>query len=101
MWFSIVALDFDGVMCILVYMITTQNITKWGNSAGLRIPQKVLKAAKFSDNQEVELSVMGNTIVLTPVANTVDNLENLLSGIDATNLHSEIMTDAPQGNEVW
>lgn len=82
-------------------MITTQNITKWGNSAGLRIPQKVLKAANFSDTQEVELTVTGNTIVLTPVIDGSDKLDTLLSGIHTTNLHSEISTDAPAGNEVW
>lgn len=88
-------------MYILVYMIITQTITKWGNSVGLRIPQKVLHAANFSDNQEVELSVIGNTIVLTPVVADSDNLDALLSGIDPTNLHDEITTDTPVGNEAW
>ena len=39
-------------------------VSKWGNSQGIRIPKKILKSADIELNDNVEISVQNNTIII-------------------------------------
>lgn len=69
-------------------MNLTQNLQKWGNSAGVRLPKKVVEAARLKPNQTLDISLKGRSIVLTPVDE--DNsftLEVMLKGVTPENMH--------------
>ena len=82
-------------MYILVYMtnktVATQSLQKWGNSAGVRLPKKIIKAANLKLDQELIVSLNGQSIVLTPLQpqNSL-TLEEMLKGVTPENVHSEI-----------
>lgn len=60
----------------------TQSLQKWGNGTGVRIPKKVVLAAKLHINQPLEVSLRGNSIVLTPVLDKIDvSLDQLLKDV--------------------
>ena len=41
------------------------HVSSWGNSQGVRIPKKLLQKAGIGVNDEVEITVKGNTLVIT------------------------------------
>ncbi len=75
-------------------------IQKWGNSLALRIPKTFASEAGLEPDSEVELSLVEGQIVITPTAPTY-TLDDLLRGITDDNIHGEINTGAPVGNEAW
>ncbi len=81
--------------------VATQSLQKWGNSAGVRLPQKIIKAAKLSLNQELIVSLNGNSIMLTPLQPNNDlTLEKMLIGVTPENVHGEINLGADVGAEI-
>lgn len=74
-------------------------IQKWGNSLGVRIPQGIAKTAGIKSDTEVEMEVKETTILLKPIKKY--SLESLISKISEKNLHKEIDTGSPIGNEIW
>jgi antitoxin MazE len=74
-------------------------IGKWGNSAALRIPAGVMKDARFSANQQVNISVSKGRIVIEPVQVVDFDLEELIAGITPENSHSEVSFGKPVGKE--
>jgi antitoxin MazE len=75
------------------------SIKRWGNSAALRLPSSVLRAANFAEEQEVEFQVQRGRIVIVPSAQNEFDLERLLEGITKENLHGEVDFGKPVGNE--
>ena len=75
-------------------------IQKWGNSLALRIPKALATEVGLETDSEVEVTLIGGQIVIAPAATTY-TLEDLLAGITEDNLHGEISTGAPMGNEAW
>lgn len=39
-------------------------VQKWGNSQGIKIPKTILKAAHFSTNEELNITVVAGKIIL-------------------------------------
>jgi antitoxin MazE len=76
-------------------------IQKWGNSLALRIPQAFAADVGLSQDSPVELTLEEGRLVITPVMAGAFTLEDLLAGITPDNLHAEIGTGAPVGNEAW
>ena len=58
-------------------MRITQTLGKWGNGTGLRLPKKVLEKANIQPNQELEVTIEGRSIVLTPVDATEIQMRQL------------------------
>lgn len=92
---------------ILVYinkeriMNITQNLQKWGNSTGVRLPKKVIEAAKLKPNQPLAVSLKGRSIVLTPVSENDDfTLEKMLAGVTPENVHSAVDWGPDVGAEI-
>ena len=55
-------------------------VSKWGNSQGVRISKKLLRSAGFELNDEVEINVLDNTLVIKPTAKKT--LDWYLEGYD-------------------
>lgn len=76
-------------------------IQKWGNSLALRIPKVFAVDVQLENDSLVEISVDQGKIIVTPVAAPNWTLEELLAGITKNNLHKEVDTGSPIGNEIW
>jgi antitoxin MazE len=76
-------------------------VHKWGNSLALRIPSAFAKEISIDEDSEIDISLQNGVIVVTPLLTEPFKLENLLAGITADNLHTEIDTGDTVGNEAW
>ena len=76
----------------------TVSVKKWGNSLAVRIPKDIAKSLSIEDNTDLEIAIVNNQMVLKPKRSSY--LEELVSKIDDSNLHSEIETSRV-GNEEW
>jgi len=76
-------------------------IRKWGNSPALRLPVAVLKEAEFSLEQKVSITVTRGRIVIEPSDVIEYDLEELLNGITAENVHDEVSFGKPVGKEAF
>lgn len=76
-------------------------VQKWGNSLAVRIPKPFASEVGLREDAPVELSVNEGTLVITPVVRHVYRLADLLAGVRRSNLHSEVATGRPQGDEAW
>ena len=74
-------------------------VKKWGNSAAIRLPAKVLNAAQVDIEQPVNVHVEGRRIVIDPVIEE-DNLDALLAQITSDNVHHEVSFGPPTGKEL-
>lgn len=74
-------------------------IRKWGNSPALRLPTAVLKEAGYQLEQKVELIVSRGRIIIQRSEKVEYDLDALISGINAANVHEEVSFGAPVGNE--
>lgn len=72
-------------------MNITQDLQKWGNSTGIRIPKKVLNAANLKPNQTMAISLQNDSVVLTPLRDEAEpTLDSMLKGVTPENVHGEI-----------
>lgn len=81
-------------------MATTTQVSKWGNSLGLRLPKSVARDAQIGAGDTVDVSVDNGTIVVRPSRRRY-SLDELVSRINARNRHDEREWGAPLGHEVW
>ncbi len=88
-------------------MIVTQ-LTKWGNSQGIRINKETLKSLNFNskeiENQEIkfEMKIKDGQIILNPIKEMtkLDKLFVEFEG-DPKNYKVSIDWGNPVGKEVW
>ncbi len=73
------------------------NVSKWGNSLGVRIPRSIAEQLGISEGVPVELIVEDDHLLI----HKVYRLEALLAQITPENIHSEIDTGSPVGKEIW
>ena len=80
------------------------NIKRWGNSAGIVIPNIVMKELNFQPGQSVEAQVSNNQLILTPISRRY-SLDELLAQCDmnATELSEQDVwgKSTPAGDEIW
>ena len=76
-------------------------ISKWGNSLALRIPAPFAEETGIESGTEVDLALDAGRLVVTPRRARSYALDELLEGVTDENLHREIDTGAPQGDEAW
>ena len=74
-------------------------VKKWGNSASIRIPLNVLKAAKIEIDDPVDIREEQGRIVVEPLRPTSYELADLIEGITPDNLHDEVDFGRPVGKE--
>jgi len=73
-------------------------VTKWGNSLGVRIPQRIAEQAEIRDGAVVDIDLEDGMIIIRKKRLY---LEELLEGITQDNLHQEIDLGLPVGRETW
>ncbi|WP_417585942.1 AbrB/MazE/SpoVT family DNA-binding domain-containing protein [Nitrincola sp.] len=70
-------------------------IKRWGNSAAIRIPSKILADANLEVGSQINIVVKGNRIVIEPMAKASKHLklpfteQALLKGLDARTAHAD------------
>jgi antitoxin MazE len=75
-------------------------IKKWGNSAAIRLPARILASVHIEIDTEVEITQKQGCIVISPITQHY-HLDTLLNAITPSNCHDEIDTDNPIGKEAW
>jgi antitoxin MazE len=74
-------------------------VKKWGNSAAVRIPSGIMKAARLKVDDAVDVREQGGHIVIKPIRPGKVELTRLLDGITAENLHGGVDFGDPIGRE--
>ena len=75
------------------------NVKKWGNSASVRIPAAIMEAAKLSLDDVVNVREEAGRIVIEPVRRDDYDVNALIAGITAENVHAEVSFGASVGQE--
>ena len=78
----------------------TNIINKWGNSLGVRIPQQIANEFGLKIGTVVEIGVVDNKVVISPISKKF-TLEELLEGVTPELIEGEYDWGQPVGNEVW
>ncbi len=81
-------------------MAATTQISKWGNSLGLRLSKSIAREAQIDEGDTVDVSVRNGAIVIQP-SRPRYSLQQLVAKITPRNRHTEIDWGAPAGHEVW
>ncbi len=76
-------------------------VKKWGNSLALRIPKSFANEVGLQKETSVDVSLADGRLIITPVAKPKPALNELLAKITKDNLHHEVDTGSPVGNELW
>ena len=74
-------------------------VKKWGNSLGIRIPNLIVREFSLKDGSFVDINDNGDEIVIKPLRK--NNLSEMLNLINEQNIHEEIKSTGPVGNEIW
>jgi antitoxin MazE len=74
-------------------------VKKWGNSASVRIPKQLMKAARMEIDETVEVREESGRIVIEPLRRKEYSLAELVKGITRDNLHGEVDFGPPVGRE--
>ncbi len=74
-------------------------IRKWGNSASVRIPAPLMRAARLELNTTVDIREEEGRIVIEPVHEPNHDLDELISAITPDNLHEEAEFGGAVGKE--
>ena len=74
-------------------------VKKWGNSLGIRIPNLIVRELSLKDGSFVDINDNGNEIIIKPIRK--NNLSDMLTLINEDNIHEEIKSTGPVGNEIW
>ena len=82
------------------YMRASTQITRWGNSLGLRLPKSVAQEVRIVEGDTVELSVRDGEIIVRP-ARPSYSLAELVDKITPANRHGETEWGEPEGHEEW
>jgi antitoxin MazE len=79
-------------------MITT--VQRWGNSLAIRIPKPFALETGLQENSEVDISLDGGRIVVSP-ARKEWRLAEMVKAITPGNFHGEIGWGAKVGGDAW
>ncbi|MGC1684460.1 MAG: AbrB/MazE/SpoVT family DNA-binding domain-containing protein [Candidatus Acidiferrales bacterium] len=74
-------------------------VKKWGNSAALRIPAHLMRAAQLEFDEPVDVREESGRIVIEPVRRKAYDLAALIKGITRSNQHQEVDFGKPVGKE--
>ncbi|MCL2349944.1 MAG: AbrB/MazE/SpoVT family DNA-binding domain-containing protein [Defluviitaleaceae bacterium] len=77
-------------------------VSKWGNSQGVRIPKKILNIANIKVDDEVEVRVQNDSIIIMPVRHAKKTLDWYLESYEGDEDRFEWGDgeDCPRGREL-
>ena len=74
--------------------------SKWGNSIALRIPKGLAEELQVFDGKAADIQIRNGSLVVTPVdVEPSYDIDALVALIKPENVHGEIDTGSPVGNE--
>jgi antitoxin MazE len=76
-------------------------LKKWGNSLAVRLPKEITSNVDIHENSKVELNVVDNNIVMSPIKKTKITLDEILEGITPETYGKVIDFGSPVGKEIW
>jgi antitoxin MazE len=76
-------------------------VSKWGNSLAVRIPQAIVRDARLAEGDRLSLDLAGDGSIVLRSRHRKYSLDELVSKIKPTNRHKESDWGAPQGKESW
>ena len=79
----------------------TTSIQKWGNSQGVRIPKMLLDAVKWSENEEVTITVYDGKLIIEKAKKEKESIMELFENYEEEYIPEEIDWGKPEGKEVW
>ena len=79
-------------------MATQVQVTKWGNSLGVRVPRDVAARIGLTEGSRVDIEARGDHLVITK-SNRRFTLEALLEGMTPDRQHPSL-DDPPRGTEL-
>lgn len=74
-------------------------ITKWGNSASVRIPVSVMAATALDIDQAVDVREEGGRVVIEPICKPKYDLNEMLVGMTPDTFPEDVDFGAPVGQE--
>jgi antitoxin MazE len=74
-------------------------VKKWGNSLGIRIPNLIVRELSLKDGSLVDIKDKKGEIIIKPQGK--NKLSEILGKINDKNIHGEVETNGPIGNEIW
>jgi antitoxin MazE len=74
-------------------------VQKWGNSLGIRIPNLIVRELSLKNGSVVDINDNGDEITIKPIKKS--KLAEILEKVNDENIHQEIETTGPVGNEIW
>ncbi len=77
-----------------------QDLRRWGNSLGVRLPAAIAREAGLRDNQTVELMVVAEGVLVRPVQRRLSLADRLAAYVPMTNEPTEAMAWDAIGAEV-
>jgi antitoxin MazE len=81
-------------------MATITQLSKWGNSLGLRLPKSIAREVQLDEGDTVQVSVDNGAIVIRP-SRPRYSLDELVRRITPKNRHDESDWGGKLGHEVW
>lgn len=79
----------------------TTSIQKWGNSQGVRIPKMLLDAVKWSENEEVTITVYDGKLIIEKAKKEKESIMELFENYEEEYTPKEVDWGKPEGKEVW
>lgn len=76
-------------------------VQQWGHSLALRIPKTYAQDIKIRKGSVVDILETEGKLVIKPVEEQEPSLKQLLAEVTMENIHHEVDTGAPVGNEAW
>jgi len=73
----------------------------WGNSLALRIPKFIANQININNGSNVDVSLEEKKIVIRPIKDNSELLDDLLLKINEGNIHREEDFGGPFGGEIW
>ena len=73
----------------------------WGNSLALRIPKYIANQIKIDNGSKVDVQLEEEKIIIRPISDDQETLNQLLAKINNDNTHSEEDFSEPVGGEIW
>ena len=77
------------------------SVKRWGNSASVRIPAAVMRAARLTLDQPVDVREEDGRIVIEPIPADDFDVEALVAAITDDNQHDPVEIGPAVGREVW
>ncbi len=82
-------------------MLMLVQLQKTDNGFLIPVPEDLAQASRFGSDSMVNITLENGRFVVADPNDPYYTIEELLEGMTAENLHEEISTGPPRGNEVW